>query len=267
MLSLPQVTLTCVDTRLPRMALDAMIACMKQVQFGEALLFTCPDHGLTDVPDTIRVIELDNIHSIEAYSRLLLKGLGPYLRTTHMLIVQWDGYVIDASMWRDDFLTMDYIGAVWPQYEDAYRVGNGGFSLRSRRLLEALTSDDIAPEHPEDACIARTNRALLEQRWGIRFADEDMAHAFAFERERKTPSSFGFHGLSNMALVLGENDLRSFVRLAPNELFASVETRLFIKRLIMVGHKALARETLNKRLTTVGWTFADVRLWLRLLVK
>ena len=58
MLNLPQVTLCCVDTRLPQMALDAMKICMAQVEFGDALFFTCPNHGLTDVPPGVRVIEL-----------------------------------------------------------------------------------------------------------------------------------------------------------------------------------------------------------------
>lgn len=264
MLKLPQVTLACVDTRLPRMALDAMILCLDQVQFGDALLFTCPNHGLTDVPDGIRVIELDSINSIEAYSRFLLKGMGPYLHTSHMLIVQWDGYVLDPTMWRDAYLDVDYIGAVWPQYDDAHRVGNGGFSLRSRKLLDALTSDDIVAEHPEDVCIARTNRTLLEQRWGIRFADEPLAHAFAFERDHQTPSSFGFHGLSNMAVLLSEAQLQTFMAHAPATLFGSVEARGFIKHLIARKMKPLARQALAMRRQTKGMDAADLRLWARL---
>lgn len=264
MLKLPQVTLACVDTRLPRMALDAMIISMKQVQFGDALLFTCPGHGLTNVPAGIRVIELDSINSIEAYSRFLLKGMGPYLHTSHMLIVQWDGYVLDPAMWRDAYLDVDYIGAVWPQYDDAHRVGNGGFSLRSRKLLDALTSDDIAPAHPEDVCIARTNRTLLEQHWGIRFADEALAREFAFERDRRTPSSFGFHGLSNMAVLLSEAQLQTFMAEAPAALFGSVEARGFIKHLIARKMKPLAKQALAMRRQAKGMDTADLRLWARL---
>lgn len=266
MLSLPQVTLACVDTRLPQMALDAMLICMNQVQFGEALLFTCPGHGLIDVPGTIRIVELDSINSIEAYSRFLLKGMGPYLRTSHMLIVQWDGYVLDPGMWRDAFLDVDYIGAVWPQYDDAHRVGNGGFSLRSRKLLEALTSDEIVPQHPEDACIARTYRSLLEESWGIRFADEALAHQFAFERDRQTPSSFGFHGLSNMALLLNEEALEELIERSPPVIFSSVEARRFIKHLLLRKLKKLAHKTMSKRREQSPLDWAELRLWVRILV-
>lgn len=263
-LQLPEVTLCCVDTRLPELALDAMLLCMEKAEFGAALLFTRPGHGLKHVPASIRVIELDNITSIEAYSHFLLKGMRPYLATSHMLIVQWDGYVLDPAMWRDDFLNVDYIGAVWPQYKDAHRVGNGGFSLRSARLLDALTSNDIQPHHPEDVCIARTYRTLLERRWGIRFADESLAHRFAFERERQTPSSFGFHGLSNMALLLSEAQLSIFMAHAPASLFGSVEARSFIKRLIGRKMKPLARHALAMRRRAKAMDAADLRLWARL---
>lgn len=264
MLNLPQVTLVCVDTRLPRMALDAMAISMKQVRFADAVLFTAPGHGLSNVPSDIRVVEVEQINSIEAYSHFLLKDLGPYIATSHLLIVQWDGYVLDPAMWRDAYLEVDYIGAVWPQYNDLHRVGNGGFSLRSRKLLDALCSEDITVQHPEDVCIARTHRPLLEQRWGIRFADEDLAHQFAFERDRQTPSSFGFHGLSNMAILLSEAELQTFMSQAPPVLFGSVEARGFIKHLIARKMKSLARRALSMRKQTKRLDLADLRLWARL---
>lgn len=264
MLSIPQVTLCCVDTRLPDMALQAMKLSMSKVHFGHAILFTRPGHGLAEVPDNITVVEVDHINTIEAYSHFLLKEMSPYIQTSHQLIIQWDGYVIDPAMWRDDYLTVDYIGAVWPQFHDAHRVGNGGFSLRSKKLLDALTSPDISPQHPEDVCIARTYRSLLEQRWGIRFADEEMAHAFAFERERQTPSSFGFHGLSNMAQLLSEAELTAFMSQAPHSLFGSVEARGFIKHLIRRKMKSLARQALSGRRQCRKLDIADIRLWARL---
>jgi len=263
MLSLPQVTLCCVDTRLPKMALDAIKICMAKVEFGDALLFTCPGHGLTDLPANLRLIEVDSISSIEAYSQFLLKGMAAHLKTSHMLIVQWDGYVLDTGMWRDDFLKVDYIGAVWPQYNDAHRVGNGGFSLRSRKLLDALTSDEIVATHPEDTCIARTYRPLLEQRWGIRFADEAMAHQFAIERMQTLNSSFGFHGLSNLAHLLDASELAIFIENSPPTLFGSVEARGFIKHLIRRKLKTLAKQALFKRQQIKPLDLADIRLWAR----
>ncbi len=266
MLNLPQVTLCCVDTRLPHMALDAMLTCMGHAQFGQAILFTRPDHGLIDVPAGVDVVTLDSINSIEAYSNFLLKGMLPYLHTSHMLIVQWDGYVIDPGMWEDAFLGVDYIGAVWPQFHDGHRVGNGGFSLRSRKLLEAMTDARLPAHHPEDICIARTHRAALESQWAIRFADEAMAHRFAFERERPSPRSFGFHGMSNMANLLSEPQLERFMAQAPAPLFGSTEARGFIKHLIARGFKRVAKQALAKRRQAKPMDAGDIRLWARLVL-
>src|SRR6185503_18873241 len=116
--------------------------------------------------------------------------------------VQWDGFVIDAGSWREQFLEFDYIGAPWLQFADGYDVGNGGFSLRSRRLLEACAGADFIPSHPEDVAICRTNRPMLEKMHGIRFADAQLAETFAFERTAPRPS-FGFHGAFNLAPTVG----------------------------------------------------------------
>ena len=50
-----------------------------------------------------------------------------------------------------DFLKWDYIGAPWPLSYEAFvdpfgrhiRVGNGGFSLRSRKFLEVPTKVEV----------------------------------------------------------------------------------------------------------------------------
>src|ERR1700687_3454326 len=50
--------------------------------------------------------------------------------------------LITPAAWREEFLGCDYIGAQWFWHDDAMRVGNGGFSLRSRKLLLALQDLD-----------------------------------------------------------------------------------------------------------------------------
>ena len=34
-----------------------------------------------------------------------------YIKTSHVLIVQWDGYIINSKKWDSRFLNFDYIGA------------------------------------------------------------------------------------------------------------------------------------------------------------
>ena len=90
----------------------------------------------------------------------------------------------------------------WHWHDDGMRVGNGGFSLRSRRLLEALQDPRIALADAEDETICRTFRPLLEREYGIRFADESLADRFSFEAAYPVGRPFGFHGLFNFCRVV-----------------------------------------------------------------
>jgi len=199
-LHLPAVTLCAVTSVNVAATAAAMKRCLEQVRFGDALLLT---DTATDLPSEIRRIAIEPVRTAEDYSHFLLRELGQHLQTSHCLIVQWDGFILDADQWDQRFLDFDYIGATWPQFADSCSVGNGGFSLRSKRLLDALHDPEIAPTHPEDVAICRTNRPLLERRYGIRFADADTAARFSYERRQAMPRTFGFHGVFNMIGVMG----------------------------------------------------------------
>ncbi|MEL6542186.1 MAG: DUF5672 family protein [Pseudomonadota bacterium] len=178
---------------------------MAQIDFAEVLLFTDRDPsslGL-DTASQIRVIPIAKIESSEAYSRFMLESLADHITTSHCLIVQWDGHVIDAQRWQSEFLDYDYIGASWPQFDDGHDVGNGGFSLRSRRLLEACQTTGFQRHHPEDVAICRTNRGLLEDQ-GMKFAPLALADQFSAERSGDAGVSFGYHGVFLMPRVLGQ---------------------------------------------------------------
>jgi len=135
-----------------------------------------------------------------------------------ILVTQPDGYVINPDQWDEEFLNYDYIGAPWPYREDAFlspfgehiRVGNGGFSLRSKKLcmtpLEVdipfdCTSGDFYKHFNqnnfnEDGCIAVHNRHLFESN-GCKFAPIELAAKFSYESpvpENYGITTFGFHG-------------------------------------------------------------------------
>lgn len=199
-LELPAVTLCAVSSVNLRATLAALRSCLDQADFAECLLFT-DAAGLAADP-AIRIVPIERLSSSQDYSRFILRELADHIRTDHCLIVQWDGFILDARQWTPDFLEFDYIGAPWPQFSDGHDVGNGGFSLRSRKLLEACRDQLFREEHPEDIAICRTNRALLESKHGIRFADRSAADRFAVERAPAGPT-FGFHGIFNMSEALG----------------------------------------------------------------
>jgi hypothetical protein len=200
-LDLPTVTLCAVTSVNIEATVAALEHCMRHIRFGEALLLTDGDVG--DLPPGIRLVGIDKVGSAPAYSEFMLRELVRHIGSEHCLVAQWDGFVANPGQWDDRFLEYDFIGAPWPQFTDGRAVGNGGFSLRSRKLLEACARPGFAVSHPEDVAIGRINRDYLEQEHSIRFADGECAARFAFERSRGTEPSFGFHGVFNMAEVLG----------------------------------------------------------------
>jgi hypothetical protein len=200
-LHLPTVTLAAATSVNVAATIAAMRACMEQVEFADCILLT--DVDTPDLPTEIRVVPMDPLRSVMDYSRFMLTKLVEHIATPHVLVCQWDGFIVDASAWNPRFLDYDYVGAPWPQFADNYNVGNGGFSLRSRRLLEAMRDPAMIIGCPEDVVICRTNRALLEERHSIRFADVLTAADFAYERSRLTSQTFGFHGAFNMIPIMG----------------------------------------------------------------
>ena len=203
-LRLHSVTLCAVSSSNIQATVQAMQASLAQIEFAQALLFTDrspEDLGLM-ASSEIQVIPIEPIRSSQAYSQFMLSELVNYISTSHALIVQWDGHVIDAGRWQDAFLEYDYIGASWPQFDDGFDVGNGGFSLRSQRLMEACQSASFKAHHPEDIAIGRTNRAFLEAQ-GMRFAPSALADQFAAERSSNPDRTFGYHGGFLMPQVLG----------------------------------------------------------------
>jgi hypothetical protein len=199
-LSLPSITLIAVTSVNVAATISALCASMRQVEFGAVKLLT--DKG-NDPQGGIERIRIPPLRSAAAYSHFMLHDLLDHVSTDFALVVQWDGFVTHPAMWEHDFLSWDYVGAPWPQFRDGHDVGNGGFSLRSRKLLEACRDPDFEPSHPEDVAIGRGNRRLLEERHGIRFADAPSARRFSKERDRSPLPSFGFHGVFNMVEALG----------------------------------------------------------------
>lgn len=201
-LHLPTVTLCAAASVNLTATVAALQRCLDHADFARAILFsdTCPP----DLPQGVEWVRVTRMESSSDYSRFVLHQLPLSIQTQHCLIVQWDGFVLDASAWDMGFLEVDYIGAPWPQFDDGHDVGNGGFSLRSKRLMEACALPGfIDSGEAEDVVIARRNRDFLERQCGMRFADRAQASSFSFERDRTAAHSFGFHGVFNLPDAIG----------------------------------------------------------------
>lgn len=214
--SLPDVTLVAVTSVALRATLDALRASMHQVDFGQVLFLS--DRQPSESEPAIVWQRIERLGSRADYSRFMLRDLAQRISTTHALCVQWDGFVVNGSAWDPRFLDYDYIGAPWPHFRDEHNVGNGGFSLRSRRLLEACRDLPFDGVQSEDIVIARLCRPKLEEQ-GIRFAPESVARRFAYERFSHTGREFGFHGAYNLVRYLSrEKAVQLFQNLEPGML-------------------------------------------------
>jgi len=209
-LKLPSVTLLivdCVDFSRAKLAYDH---CCNLVEFADAKI-------LTNLSNEDCVTEIEKISSIQEYNYFMIKKLTDYFTTEHVLVAQWDGFILDVDVWNSEFLKFDYCGSPWddetitPGVSKKYNVGNGGFSLRSKKLQDFLKNDHrVVTSRPgkyfptdyvyaEDVAICQINRPLLEEN-GFVFANYDLAWTFGWENgpQRKT---FGQHGRFTLPIV------------------------------------------------------------------
>lgn len=243
-ISAARTTLCVVDTQTHALAARAMRLSLTAMDFADALFIS--DSGA----DTggARHVAIAPLAGRAAYSRFVMKDLLRHIETEHVLLIQWDGYVVNPEAWRDDFLDHDYIGARWGFHKDAHCVGNGGFSLRSRRLLEALQDPAIDRFEPEDEMICRLYRPMLESRYGMRFAPPEVADRFSFETTYPQSRPLGFHGLFNMWLFLDDAEVADFVAMLPRPVLGSIQFLSLAKNFIDLKRFNSARILLERRL-------------------
>ena len=203
MINLPNVTLVSVSCVRVHKAVRALRKCMNGLKFKEAILVT--DEKLDLSKYGIKVVQVEKL-DYKGYNQFVLYRLKDVVKTDYALLVQDDGYVLRPEKWTDEFLKYDYIGAPWPK--DLHftkegvnvRVGNGGFSFRSRKLMEAPTrlglefTDNGVGYFNEDGNLCVYHRKTLEDN-GVKFAPVSVASMFS--REVTCPDSydkpFGFH--------------------------------------------------------------------------
>lgn len=173
-----------------------------KIDLSSCTLF-CADHKndishiLSSLLSNIKfgsVIIKRNIRSIKEYNYFIVKKLNNLIKTNHCMIIQYDGYPLNYSAWNNEWLALDYIGAPWINYpwSRELSVGNGGFSLRSKKLLNRISMFDYQGDEPEDAFICRIKGPLLKKE-GYKFATIEEAYNFSIENTYYK-GQFGFHG-------------------------------------------------------------------------
>lgn len=246
--NLSNVTLIAIDAINQALALRALARSREGIRYARTLLLTDRLPADIAVPAGVEVVTIEPIVSRDAYSQFVLKRLLPFVATSHVLIVQWDGYVVNPAAWDPAFAACDYIGARWYWQPEGFRVGNGGFSLRSRRLLEALQDPRIVLTETEDLTIGHAFRTLLEREHDIAFADEPLADRFAFEAAHPIGKPFGFHGLFNFGRVIPAAELAALAPAFSDAIARSPQLAQLVKNAIAAGMGQAALALAERRL-------------------
>ena len=201
-LDLSNVTLwSCVftkDENILNRTLKVMRYCLRNASFNDAVLFSAIEFWDPLVND-VRIPVLD----LTRFNAYVNTSFPLHMRGDFAMSVHEDGFPIRWDLWSPEFLGYDYIGAPWPDGV----VGNGGFSIESRKMLaekrklphpsvntEWIENDVVVSRSiPADVYLCRTHRAALESA-GCRWAPVDVAARFSTEQTHKEQASFGFHG-------------------------------------------------------------------------
>lgn len=127
-LQLPSVTCLIIDCLNADRAVKVLDRCKEKADFGATKF-------LTSIPTEYQHVKIMPLNSLIAYSIFMLTRVHEYVDTPHMLIVQRDGWILNPELFNPDWLNLDYIGPLFVQYD---KVGSGGFSLRSKKLMEEM---------------------------------------------------------------------------------------------------------------------------------
>ena len=199
------------------MAQLSMRISLQNIEFGSAKLL-CTTQPEKKYPD-IEYVSIPAMNSVDDYNKTIFQDLHKYFKTSHCLIVQADSFVVNASLWTEEFLKYDYIGGPWPNKIkinseltldlEKNPVGNGGFSLQRRKLVETTSKTNFDtlnfPMKAEDVLICYfLYKEMIDS--GVVFAPASLAAKFSMENienlyGQNVNTVFGFHG-KHMRLFL-----------------------------------------------------------------
>ena len=183
--------------------------------------------------------ELPSSFNLYDYSVFAMKELNAYIDTDHVIMCHYDGFGVNAEYWKDSFLEYDYLGSathykhpplnqtinncrLMGKIKQPWYPLGGGFCLRSKKLLEALTDPEIKTNFfnysinsywsCEDLSIGIIYKKLLEERYGIKFGTIEDSIQFCAEILTGYNFCVGFHGWQQVPLFLDESETLYYIK-------------------------------------------------------
>ena len=102
-------SLVIIDTESHALARRAVDRTLEIFPADEVIIFS--DDAEKWAPYSI--VPIGKITALADYNRAILADLPNRLKTDFALVIQFDGFAINASAFTDDFYSYDYIGAPW----------------------------------------------------------------------------------------------------------------------------------------------------------
>lgn len=224
MLDLSKITLLAIDnTNRIDGTIKSLYTSMSFAKFGSVKLITSKKYieiySSQLLLDRIICEEMiPSITNMDEYNHYVLYNLTNHIETEFVLLTQDHAFIVNPESWTDEFLNYDYIGAPWTVKDDAFitpfgehvRCGNGGFSLRSKKLLDIPNKVYIpfnVSDNPnfykmfgsintnEDGNICVHNRHIFMEN-GCKFPPVEISAKFSYETsvpENLGIIPFGFH--------------------------------------------------------------------------
>lgn len=207
MINLNNVTLVALTSvKIPETIKALEFSC-RGIKFGSVKLIS--DIKPDNLPEYIQHEYTKKINNIDEWNYSAIYELGKHIDTEFAMLIHDDGFIINPSSWRDEFLEYDYIGAPWPMPNDNFsfrdingnliRVGNS-VSIRSKRLIDLPVKLNLEWKafhgyYNEDGYICVNYRHIYLEH-GMKFADIDVAKYFSIESqipENEGIIPFAFH--------------------------------------------------------------------------
>ena len=204
------VDLVTINCNMVEEGVKALEYSTKYIEFNNVFLLS--DQTISGNFD---LISIKKIRDVEDNNNEIL-NLSKHIKSEYVLIIQHDGHVINHKKWDDLFLKFDYIGAPWPNSNkwnerwkyypkemeekilknlNLNRIGNGGFSLRSKKFLDYSRSYKEVDGAPEDIFLNILNYDKAFE-YGIKYPDIKTAISFSYEiplKEKKLEKEKRFH--------------------------------------------------------------------------
>lgn len=188
--------------------IDSLNICCGDLEFYDVKFLS--DRIPDNLPDNIKWEYAPKINHINDFNYYMFLELGKHIESSHMLFVHDHAYILHPELWDDDWLQYDYIGAGWKWMPDAYichetgehiRQGNGGFSLRSSKLLNLpkekgwYLKEEQGWKNEDGQCCIYWRKEMLEN--GINYAPIEVSAIFAYENDIpeniNIKEFFGYH--------------------------------------------------------------------------